>query len=125
MVDAATPLIVSVVAFLFLATVFGGVAVMLRSGRIGRNNAIGIRTAATLSSDEAWTVGHKAGGRWVTASAVASGVATLVGVVVLAVMGLEPSEAVTAVVILGGFGVTIAFLVIAGVVANGAARAVR
>lgn len=123
--DAATPLIVSVVAFVLLGAVFGGVGVMLGSGRITRNNAIGIRTAATLSSDEAWKLGHQAGGRWVIASAVASGMATLIGVLVLVVTGLKPSELDTALVILGGFGVIIGLLVVAGVVADRAAQSVR
>lgn len=50
---AAPPIIVSAVAFIFLGVVFGGVGTILRTGRIARNNSIGIRTPATLTSDEA------------------------------------------------------------------------
>lgn len=72
--------------------VAGGVAVIEiaergADGRLGRNGWAGIRTRATRSSDEAWSVAHRAGradavlgGRLMAAAAlVAAAVGLLVG----------------------------------------------
>ncbi|BCJ70259.1 SdpI family protein [Polymorphospora rubra] len=82
------------------------------SGRLGRNEAVGIRTASTLSSDQAWLAAHRAA-RSVTEAAGWSAVAT--AVVVPFTPG--PGQLVTVV----GIG-TAALLVLALV---GARRGVR
>lgn len=107
-----------------MGVVFGGTGAMLNSGRITRNNAIGLRTQATLSSDKAWERGHKAGAQWIAASAVGAAAATVLGVAALLVTGFEPNEPTNAVVILFGMLAIIGPLIAAGVAADKAAKKV-
>lgn len=49
-------------------------------GRLGRNQMVGIRLPATLSSDEAWRAGHKAARRSTGIGAAGMGLAGLLAV---------------------------------------------
>ena len=78
--DESAPLIaVGIVAF-FLA-VAGVLMIWLawagRTGRLGRNMFVGIRTSATLSSDTAWHAAHRTS----AAYTVSAGVGALAGAV--------------------------------------------
>jgi uncharacterized membrane protein len=62
------------------ALVVGGIALivvgaMARAGRLTRQAVVGLRTKASLASDEAWNAAHRAGASWV----IGSGVVLLVG----------------------------------------------
>lgn len=85
----------------------------IRSGSLERNTAIGIRTRATLSSDEAWEAGHREARPYLQATA-------LVGIV-----GVVVSVAALPFVQSGGRYVVpvAAFVVQIAVLAWGAARA--
>ena len=122
--ETAMPILGALPFFVLMGVVFGGTGAMLNSGRITRNNAIGLRTRATLSSDEAWERGHKAGARWIAASAVGAATATVLGVVALLATGFEPNEPTNAVVILFGMFAIIGPLIAAGVAADRAAKKV-
>jgi len=79
-----------------LALIAGGIALtaaaaMARAGRLSRQSWVGIRTRATLASDEAWYAAQGAGASWV-----------MVGGVIMALGGLltlltESDSAATAV----------------------------
>ncbi|GAA3492811.1 SdpI family protein [Streptomyces cremeus] len=91
------------------------------AGGLGRNSMIGIRTRATLASDEGWERGHAAAGPLLTATfrtAYAAGVAT---VLVTGVAGGDGSAAVLAVPV-GGLVAVLGLLGAASVRANRAAR---
>ncbi|WP_137725688.1 SdpI family protein [Prescottella subtropica] len=72
------------------------------SGRLRRNHYVGIRTATTMASDEAWTVAHRAGrpltetGGWLM---IVAGLAALVPMPESALTTVT----VAGVVALGGF----------------------
>ena len=58
-----------------VAMVVGGAALvflgaMAREGKLTRQWVVGLRTEATLSSDEAWDAAHRAGAGWTSASGV-------------------------------------------------------
>ncbi|NOJ60914.1 SdpI family protein [Arthrobacter sp. 260] len=122
--DAAMPIFVALIFFVFMGLVFGCTGAMLNSGRITRNNAIGLRTRATLSSDEAWERGHKAGVLWVAVSAIGAVTAAVLGLIALFVTGFEPNEPTNAVVILSGMLAIIGPLIAAGIAADRAAKKV-
>lgn len=50
-------------SLILLGAVIAGVTAAAARGRIGRNGAVGIRTSATLTSERAWTAGHRAATR--------------------------------------------------------------
>lgn len=51
---------IALVAGLLLLSLLGfSLARSIKSNSLARNNAIGLRTQATLSSDEAWSYGHQ------------------------------------------------------------------
>ncbi len=54
------------------------------AGRIARNRTLGIRTARTLASDEAWTRGHQVALPWTLAGRYVAG---LVGIAALVAVG--------------------------------------
>lgn len=56
---AITALILTA-ATLLVAGLCSGLRSWSRSGRLSRNQLLGVRTRATLSSDEAWELGHHA-----------------------------------------------------------------
>ncbi|MGV0111793.1 SdpI family protein [Arthrobacter sp. CP30] len=120
--EATTPLIVAMVFFILIGILFAGFSSMLRKDRISRNGAIGIRTKATMSSDEAWSRGQKAGAPWVLAGSIAAVVATIAGLTALLITGFEPSQVVNATIILPGFALVIAMLITSGIAASKAAK---
>ena len=74
-----------------IAMVVGGIALMVlglmaRSGRLTRQMVVGLRTQATLASDEAWRAGNQAAAGWV----IGAGVVLLAGGT--AVMLIESEE---------------------------------
>src|SRR5665648_1235955 len=62
-----------------MAAVFVGVSLLMRDDNFSRNRAIGIRTKHTLSSDEAWRRGHRAGWPWVLSAGIAAAVTGTAG----------------------------------------------
>lgn len=111
---------------LVVATVMTGAGVLIvvvarrtADGRTGRNPVAGIRTGATMSSDEAWAAAHVAGrrltelGGW---GAIAAGVGSLPVAAVLAIRG-ETAETVSnaALAVAAGVG---SVLLLAGVTAG-------
>lgn len=72
------------------------------SGRLRRNELVGIRTAATLASDEAWAAAHRAGARRTEIGgwcAIATGVSALLPLPVTALVVI----ALVGTCVLGGF----------------------
>lgn len=85
-------------------------------GRLRRNGLVGIRTPATMASDEAWRAGHVAAEpatRWAGWVAIASGVPALLPVAVGVGVGS----------VLAGSAAVLALVVRGAVVAGRAARA--
>lgn len=63
-----------------IAMVAGGIALIVlgalaRAGRLTRQSVVGLRTEATMASDEAWRAAHETGASWV----IGAGVVLLVG----------------------------------------------
>lgn len=93
------------------------------AGTLPRNDVIGIRTATTRASDEAWAAAHRAGAADLRRSGF--GAAATAVLPWAAVTLPEPvREPAIAVVVLAGVAVLIGFTVRAGVVGQRAAREV-
>lgn len=119
-----------------LCMVVAGIAVIVISkraadGRLGKNRLAGIRTRATLSSDEAWEAAHQAGlrpslvGGWIS---MATGIVPLVIGVVLALFDLATAEqymVVWTVLILSGVAVVLVAVVLGAIIGNRAAKAMH
>lgn len=113
-------------AFVLLFTTVASLALLVvglmgLTGRLPRNHFAGIRTRATLASDEAWREGHRLGSAPLIFAAVA---ALMAGVAFLpfAVAG-KVGGGVAAAVAVGQAAVILVGAVIAWPVANRAARA--
>ena len=102
-----------------VARVWIGVAVMVvgslvvaevgrrsSAGRLDRNYLIGLRTRATLQSDEAWRAAHLAGGRTLVVAGLASAALSVIAGIAGAVSGEDTPVGlllvVAAVVLAGG-----------------------
>ncbi|WP_454231274.1 SdpI family protein [Mycolicibacterium fortuitum] len=71
------------IAHLGLTILMAGVTSRAASGRLARNQWVGIRTPSTMRSDDAWVAGHRAAHRLIplyVVNAVVVCVALLVGV---------------------------------------------
>ena len=90
---------------------------MAKEGKLTRQWVVGLRTEATLASDEAWDAAHRAGAGWVGAAGV---VLALGGVLVV----LTESETAAGVLALITTGVMLVPLVIAYRKGQSAARSV-
>lgn len=84
-------------------------------GTLPLNWVAGIRTKATMASDEAWDAAHRAGGRLMTISGVVLAASAVP-------LFFRPSNAVAAVLILGSTGVVLVLAVWSTIRANRAAR---
>lgn len=93
---------VAIIVSLVIAAVMFSVGLFTRElakrgadGRLKKNKLAGIRTKATLASDEAWLVAHQAGEADSVLGAniaAASGVVSIFGAAVLAVLGVVGPE---------------------------------
>lgn len=85
---------------------------------MGPNRLVGIRTKATLASDEAWRAGHAAAQPWLLATAVLGPVLALALVAWRVAAGSPPSAALTV-------AAAAATLVVLGLFASAVVRAQR
>ena len=108
---------ITAVALFAGAIVLIVLGVIARAGRLTRQSAIGLRTKATMASDEAWKAAHEASANWV----IGAGAVMLVGG---AVVMLTDSETTGDVVALGATAVMLIPLVIAFRRGQAAARSV-
>ena len=116
--DGMDVLMLPAASLVGLSLLLGWISHASVHGGLDRNGLIGIRTRATMASDEAWRAGHRAAASSVGAAAWTSGVAGLAGGV-LAVAGSELAVALVA----AGYAALIGFTVVAAVRAGRAARA--
>jgi len=94
-----------------IALIVGGIALIVlgavaRAGKLTRQSVVGLRTKATMGSDEAWKAAHEASADWV----IGAGAVMFVGGVVVM---LTDSETTGDVVALGATAVMLIPLVIA------------
>lgn len=115
-------LFVIAAGFFITAVIFGFMSWAMKSDSFDRNRAIGIRTRATLESDEAWSRGHIAAAPWMLSTAVAAAVAGF-SIAALGFMGVDASNLAVVILTLGGFAVVLACLIAGAAVANRAAKA--
>lgn len=93
------------------------------SGSIDRNSAVGIRTKATQSSDEAWRAGHVAAAPWLSATAITAGGAGVVTLgLSIALLATGRENPAVLVVPLISVLIVLGLLVMSAVTANKAAR---
>jgi uncharacterized membrane protein len=85
------------------------VAVQGWRGRLPRNRGAGIRTPATLASDETWDTAHRAAGPWMAIGSLGS---IVPGIIVL----FRPSNAFGSTSILVGMGVMVSFVIASGAI---------
>lgn len=105
-----------------IALIVGGIALIVigaiaRAGRLTRQSVVGLRTKATMASDEAWQAAHEASADWV----ISAGAVMFVGGFVVM---LTDSETTGDVVALGATAVMLIPLVIAFRRGQAAARSV-
>lgn len=112
------------IGVVMLSGLTAALASMCGKGALPRNGAVGIRTRATKSSDEAWDAGHRAAVPLMRRSAWFGLVMAVVTVVLVVVLGPGEDPGWEVVVPIAGFiGVAVG-LCLAGVVADRAAKAV-
>lgn len=88
-------------------------------GDLERNWVVGIRITSTLANDEAWAAAHRAAGR----TLMAAGVAPAIGGVLMLVFGWG-RDAFAATVALTSCGILVLLVLVAGRVADRAAKSV-
>ena len=103
------------VTFAFLAFVLIAVDWAAASGRLRRNQWVGIRIPSTMRSDRAWVGGHRAGLRLMPLH-LSTGVALLVAVL------CAPTVGSVHLVGIGGAAVFVVVAVVTGIVAGRAAK---
>lgn len=92
------------------------VAVKGWRGDLARNRVVGVRTPATLASDEAWKVAHRLAGPWMVAGSLGA-------IVPGAILLFRPSNGSAQAVIMIGLAVMVALVIAGGAVGSmGAAR---
>lgn len=108
---------------LVLGALCQGLVGAIRSGGLDRNGMVGIRTSATLLSEEAWQAGHRAAVPRLRLAGMVGlllgGLSVPIGVIAL-VMGQEPPVGLLAVPV-GGLTVEIVLLLMATTRAHRAA----
>lgn len=91
------------------------------NGRLPRNQWAGIRTPATMRSDQAWMAGHRAALRLAPVYLVI----TAIALAALLWAGIYAStNGVVMVIGLGGFAVLVVLLICTAIIANKAAKSV-
>nr|WP_272923896.1 SdpI family protein [Streptomyces sp. SID3343] len=111
------------VGLITLGAVIHYVKKQVASGSIQRNSAIGIRTKATMSSDNAWEAGHAAAAPLLTATyltAYAAGAITAAITVAAKLSDIEKPAAIA--IPVAGIAAVLALLSVSAVKANSAAR---
>ncbi|MEM7338392.1 MAG: SdpI family protein [Actinomycetota bacterium] len=107
------------------------IAARTASGRIGRNNYAGIRTPATMSSDEAWLAGHEAGeafAKWGGLVAVITGAVSLLPALLAPVFGDDGRDTIATwwtFTIMLGTVLMVTFVLVSAVQGHRAAKEVR
>ncbi len=91
------------------------VAVRAADGRLSRNPLAGVRTRATMASDEAWLAGHQAARNLTVAGGAVS---VLAGVLLL----FRPSNALGFAVLMVASGLLVALVIGGGYVGDRAAK---
>jgi hypothetical protein len=89
------------------------------SGRLPRNQWMGIRSPSTMRSDQAWVAGHQAAQRLMPVYLLITGVACA-ALVWAALYGSTPAAVIN--VALGGFVALIAAVIVGAVLAGKAAK---
>ncbi len=116
-----------------VAAGFAVLAISARAadGRLGRSRLAGIRTRATLSSDEAWSAAHQAGrgptdlGGWLS---IATGIVPLLAAAVMGLFGIGDAErymVVWTALYLIGVAALLAAVIYGAVLGQRAAKAVQ
>ncbi|KJL34305.1 SdpI family protein [Microbacterium azadirachtae] len=96
------------ILFLALAALSVITIALAAAGSLGRNRFIGIRTAATLSSDDAWKRAHRAGLLPAGVGAFICALLAVIAIVLVQTHGSEPLAEVTV-------GCSIAAILVGGV----------
>ena len=106
------------VTFAFLAFVLIAVDWAAASGRLRRNQWVGIRIPSTMRSDQAWVAGHRAALRLMPLH-------LLTGITLLVAVLCAPTVGSVHLVGIGGAGVFLLVALFTGVIAGRAAKAVN
>ncbi len=117
-VDEVEALIIPAASLVSLGLLLGWMAQASRGDGLERNSLIGIRTRATMASDDAWRAGHRAAAALLGVAAWSSGGIGVTGTV-LAIAG----SWLAGVAVAAGYLALVVLLVTATVRAGRAARA--
>lgn len=109
-----------------LSLVTGILVPQIHAGDLSRNSLVGMRTKATLSSDEAWEVGHRASLHYHVFACIAGIVAIIaaLGTFVFADVSSGAGEITLAAIPIAAFTGQIVAIIAGGVAADRAAKSV-
>lgn len=117
------PLLGPALGFVILALAAGLVAGAAKRDALRRSSRVGIRTSATLASDQSWTAGHRAAAPWLQKAAALAGAMAIVAFAALLWAPADLLAAVSNIAPIVGYGASIAMIVRAAFVADRAAAA--
>lgn len=121
--EAVGALFALAVGLIATAAAAHGVQTTYDRGNLNRNSMVGIRTKVTMSSERAWSAGHRAAGPWLLAAArIGYSIGALTGALAVLQLVIGSAFPLALTIPALGFATVIAVLIIGARSANSAAR---
>jgi len=110
------------IGLLLIGILLIAMSTAMKGDGLTRNRAVGIRTRATMASDDAWQQGHQAAAPWVLSAGIFGVVMSVAAFTMTWAIGDGMSGVTSGVFVCVAFGALIALILVSTRVANRAAR---